>query len=402
MVLTAAVIATAVKAQEGYYMGNPDGFIFVPPGTMQIDETLLDIKAFFISETEVTNGQYKVFLDNLKQCRDTARLAIAKVRDETWGTVSTANEKEYAAWSNLPVVNITREAANLYCQWLGKMLTLKGDGNNYAVSLPGKFEWEWAAGGRIEGVVYPWKGSSLKDAKGNYLAYFKGNATQAGPCKVKQFPDNGFKIYDMAGNVAEMIDSLDIVKGGSWSSEAAELRIDSDMPYQPGPTVGFRPIVPFDGVPKIDASCELWTAKNYCDLPDSLNTCFELYAEDLYWNTLKCGEMDVTKNWHGVHVRISCPLLTVMGLGSKLENISLKKKSGSQLLHPCAMLWCDVDFDKDQKGIPSVGYLTDHFKAKRCNLLLQPNRYYDLILYFSDAEIGDVISINHSIIAEIK
>lgn len=95
-----------------------------------------------------------------------------------------------------PVVHIAYEDAVAYCKWSGRR-------------LPTEAEWEYAARGGLEGMIYFWGNDmSLLPEKANtwngtfpYKNTMEDNFERTAP--VKQYPANGFGLYDMAGNVWE-------------------------------------------------------------------------------------------------------------------------------------------------------------------------------------------------------
>jgi len=96
---------------------------------------------------------------------------------------------------NHPVVHISWEDANNYCQWTGK-------------GLPTEAEWEYAARGGLEGKRYSWgdefqpQGKHMANTfQGDFPYHPKSEDGYPGTSPVGAFPANGYGLYDMAGNV---------------------------------------------------------------------------------------------------------------------------------------------------------------------------------------------------------
>ena len=129
------------------------------------------------------------------------------------------------SFNEYPVVGVSWEQASAFCRWR----TLH---NDYFQGKPGKkdvmiegiyrlpteAEWEYAARGNSKiNAMYPWGAPYARTREGILMANFKpGRGDYFGgdtkndditPVKVKSYTENGFGLYDMAGNVAEWTSS---------------------------------------------------------------------------------------------------------------------------------------------------------------------------------------------------
>ena len=239
------------------------GYVPIPAGKVKGKE----IPKFYMSATEVTNGQYREFLDALRASGDTARLRAAWPDSTQWNqpVPNPVWEQHYfhqKAYEHYPVVCVSKRGAYLYCEWLAAKI--RKAGRNLRVSLPTEEQWEYAARGGDSAALYPWRGKTTKAEKGQWKGTYLANYRIAGdpdspPSDTTKFNDkaditapsesylpNGYKLYNMAGNVAEMIADHDYTKGGSYWSMKEKITISAHENFNPATgasTVGFRPII---------------------------------------------------------------------------------------------------------------------------------------------------------------
>lgn len=102
---------------------------------------------------------------------------------------------------NHPVVNVTREDAAAYAAWVGKR-------------LPTEAEWERAARGGLEKKPYSWGDTFAPQGEKVWMANIwqgvwpyenSGEDGFVATAPVKSFPANPFGLYDISGNVWEIV-----------------------------------------------------------------------------------------------------------------------------------------------------------------------------------------------------
>ena len=133
-----------------------------------------------MSKGEVTNSQYKEFLMDLKRKGELDKLKIAEPDTTNWNTELKWNNQKYVdyyfshpAYQNYPVVNVSKEGAELYCQWLTeKYDSISGGELKLKFRLPDHIEWLRAVRGNQMLNTYAWGGPYLRNSKGMILANF--------------------------------------------------------------------------------------------------------------------------------------------------------------------------------------------------------------------------------------
>ena len=158
----------------------PQGMVLIPAGyfTMGSDSGTASpkhkiwIDAFFIDKHEVTNRQYREFIEA------TGHPKPPFFRDRD------LNKPDQ------PVVGVSYYDALTYTQWKRKR-------------LPTEAEWEYAARGGLEGKQFPW-GDEAVAKRCNYAPKpFREKDGYDYSAPVGKYAPNNYGLYDVAGNVWE-------------------------------------------------------------------------------------------------------------------------------------------------------------------------------------------------------
>ncbi len=264
---------------------SKEGMVFIPGGNFDMggdnEEARSDefpkhqvtVSSFWMDIAEVTNAQFKKFVDETGYTTTAERKidwdeisimlppATPKPHDSllspaslVFKEVSTSNLNDYSKWwslvkganwkqpfgpgsdiigkENFPVVHVSWEDANAYCEWSGKR-------------LPTEAEFEFASRAGKINSVYTWGNEKVDNGvlKANTWdgEFPKKNTIKdkfyyAAP--VKSFKPNNYGLYDLAGNVWE------------WCSDWYHANYYSMLPKQgsvdpTGPDSSYDPVEPF-------------------------------------------------------------------------------------------------------------------------------------------------------------
>ena len=257
LVLVAGLFGEAPTKPE-----TPEGIVLIPAGSFQMGSEAeeardneqpvhtVHLEAFYMDVYEVTNAQFKAFVDaNPEWQKDNIedRFHNGDYLEDWAGNNYPAGKADH------PVVFVSWYAAMAYAEWAGKR-------------LPTEAEWEYAARGGLAGKKYPWGDAEPTLADANFHDFddivgdVVGDTTPVG-----QYPANGYGLYDMAGNVFEWCldaydadfyavsddsrnpiaggevdnfktiptDSWRVLRGGSWPGVARFLRVADRFRYSP-------------------------------------------------------------------------------------------------------------------------------------------------------------------------
>ena len=232
----------------------PANMAFIEEGDFMMGQEgkKVNVSSFFIDEYEVTNKDYKKFLDYIKasghiKChpeeKEDPKLKnkdhlprIDYAADDYW-TNYWKNGEFAPAEANLPVVGIDWYDAYAYAAW-------HPDGKR----LPTEIEWEKAARG-TDGRIFAGGWAEADQVKANIKGVGKGDLTEVGSYADDVSP---FGVFDMTGNVKEWVfdfwsdkkgEEKVVLRGGDWYSSAIKARTfsrDNQMFYERNKYVGFR------------------------------------------------------------------------------------------------------------------------------------------------------------------
>lgn len=243
------------------------------------DEYAKITDSLYAGITEVSNREYTTFLKDLKSNGKEAAATKYNFDSVQWRKPSLYQEPmvqyyhRHPAYADYPAVTISYEGATAYCRWLTEEYHKqeKRKFKKVIFRLPTKEEWVYAARGGKENQPFPWGGPYVRNSRGMYLANFKeidessakdttingekiisvddyGVYNNNSTTPVKSYFPNNYGLYNMSGNVSEMLQEKGQTKGGNWNSMSYYLRIDAEDEFkgnqtEASPFVGFRVFV---------------------------------------------------------------------------------------------------------------------------------------------------------------
>jgi len=185
--------------KSNWYAGDPQGFLFIPMGTFNSHRKTISVQAFYAQETETTNFQWMLFLNDLIDNNRQEDLQECIPNDPNWAykmtyetdSLSASWKKDFIAnqtilfskkfkktnnikdipvtsFASKPIVGISHKAVQIFAIWLSKKY---GPVNDFR--LPFESEWEWMAlGSKPSGTPFSWGGPYARSARGVFLANF--------------------------------------------------------------------------------------------------------------------------------------------------------------------------------------------------------------------------------------
>lgn len=183
----------------------------------------LALPEFWIGAFEVTNAEYRVFLDATGRPAPSAEELPSVVTPDR--AAMFRHFAERYEWKNgtyppgqaeHPAVLLRYEDAAAFCAWLSERTGKR-------VRLPNEAEWEKAARGGLTGKSYPW-GGTFDPSRANSLKDEAAKET-SGTRPVGTFSANGFGLRDASGNAWEWV--------AGWYRAVPEASVPRDSEARP-------------------------------------------------------------------------------------------------------------------------------------------------------------------------
>ncbi|MGL5892016.1 MAG: SUMF1/EgtB/PvdO family nonheme iron enzyme, partial [Bacteroidia bacterium] len=217
----------------------------------------IKIDSIYMSRYEVSNWFYLYYLYALK--REQPEIYPAALPDTlVWRNKLAYNEPyvdyyhRHPSYRDYPLVGVNYEQAINFCNWLTKTYNAdpKRKFKKVRFDLPSKHEWWAAANGGGRYCCFSWCGCNTRNSKGQLMANFREvsqvsilrdsitgneyivkNGQYGGyacnndyylnslgdiTAPVNAYWPNNYGLYNMSGNVEEMVKEKGISKGGSW------------------------------------------------------------------------------------------------------------------------------------------------------------------------------------------
>ncbi|MES2566963.1 MAG: SUMF1/EgtB/PvdO family nonheme iron enzyme [Bacteroidota bacterium] len=222
---------------------------FIPPGTVQINDTL------FADEVEISNfswQEYEMWTKSIYGANSKEHLATLP-DTLVWREKNSSNEPyvqyyyRHKAYWEFPVVGISYNQALAYSKWrtdrVKAFMTLKKDfkHENFEYRLPTKMEWE-----RLAEFSTRTLKNNGKNKKGEYQINCVhpdtiGTSYPDVTVPVRSYSKSLYGLYNILGNVAEMVQEKGICKGGCWRNNIEECLVGKDYHYtKQNAMLGFR------------------------------------------------------------------------------------------------------------------------------------------------------------------
>lgn len=224
----------------------------VPPGTVKV------VDNFYFDEREVSNLNWREYLAWTKINADNRSYQKAKLDTTVWYSDASytkpmaENYHRHVSFNNYPVVGVSFQQATDFCKWRTKVvldnLKKKYEKEEWAhlaqleYRLPTKTEWNMVA--RLDDVKIRSLKQKLKKQKVANLHFFNfENEDDSGlfTAPTDAYFQGKLGIYNMFGNVAEMVQEAQTAMGGGFIHTEEQAFSSEGLAYDTAANwLGFR------------------------------------------------------------------------------------------------------------------------------------------------------------------
>ena len=230
---------------------------YIPPGTLFIKDSL------FMDRMEVSNRNWKEFIGSnrdemFKDSEDYKELipdSSITIKLKNYGKIKMNEYFNDPHFDAYPVVGITYEQVLKFCEWRTKKVNqlMKQKKNNPSIKLEYRLptipEWEIAAQGNLDSIKYPFGLDyyyTVGDNKCRSINCYYPEMTSLNYIRptddtLQNIKSNSYGLYNMLGNVCEMVMEKGIAKGGHYDALLEYCKIKETYTYSSANKwLGFR------------------------------------------------------------------------------------------------------------------------------------------------------------------
>ena len=220
---------------------------YTPPGTVKIGSH------FFMDATEISNISWMEYMYwNESTFGKSSKEYLSSLPDTSvWDEPFSSHYLSHPAYRDYPVVGVSWQQANSYSKWRSERvmehieaLRLEHPKRIYPSKinyrLPTLAEWELVANANYSEKTQRKLAKKYTECnKHNFKSNKENTPNTTAP--VFQYWPNEYGVYNIMGNVAEMITKKEISKGGSWEDFENDVSVSKNFKYTtPQKWVGFR------------------------------------------------------------------------------------------------------------------------------------------------------------------
>ena len=240
--------------------------VFIPPQMVPI------VDNFFVDDQEVTVLAYRRYLTGLKLSHgaESDRYLSAMVDTTVWeGTGSDSDRPlmetyfHHPTFHEYPVIGVSHSQAEAFCKYRGEKLQeriqkdpqLKQHIQSIEMRLPTSKEWLFISKlneskfarmqlKKKDKGKHPYNFTRINQDRGYSFSDTYASAIRVGPAK--SYWPGKLEIYNLYGNVAEMVAEVGIAYGGAWIHTEADGLSDEPVAYEGADYwLGFRCVCQF-------------------------------------------------------------------------------------------------------------------------------------------------------------